>query len=106
MKPKLYLPREAVRPFLRKLLRPWTYAALLLDGKVSREGLMGDERRKRGETYVMRAAVMVWKKSATETRAESRNETILEQRARRPRMREQAAKKREMKTKANMKRVS
>ena len=54
----------------------------------------------------MRAAVIDWKKSATETRALSRKLTILLQRARMPRMKAQAAKKPPIRTKANMKRVS
>lgn len=55
--------------------------------------------------YVMRAAVMVWKKSAMEQRALSAKLTILLQRARKPRMRARAAKKPPMRTKANMNRV-
>lgn len=56
-------------------------------------------------THVIKAAVRVWKKSATEQRALSRKLTILLQRARTPRKSEQAAKKRPMRTNANMKRV-
>ena len=61
--------------------------------------------QKRKETYVISAAVSVWKKSATETRALSRKETIFEHKASTPRRRAQAAKKAPMRTKANMKRV-
>jgi hypothetical protein len=58
-----------------------------------------------GKTHVIRAAVIVWKKSATEHRALERKLPIVLQRARRPRKSEQAPKKPPMRTKANMKRV-
>ena len=53
----------------------------------------------------MRAAVRVWKKSATEHIALERKLPMRLQSARRPRNRAHTAKKRPMSTKANMKRV-
>ena len=72
-----------------------------------REGgeLKGCVYRCGGETHVISAAVIVWKKSATEHKALERKLPMVLQRARRPRKSEQAAKKPPMRTKANMKRV-
>ncbi len=67
--------------------------------------MKGSWGKGRGGTYVIRAAVMVWKKRATEQSALSAKLTILLQMARMPRMRARAAKKPPMRTKANMKRV-
>jgi len=54
----------------------------------------------------MRAAVMVWKKRATETVALDRKLPMRLHRARHPRKSAEAPKKPPMRTKANMKRVS
>lgn len=53
----------------------------------------------------MRAAVRVWKNSATEMRALERKLPIREQRAKRLKKSEQTPKKRPMRINANMKRV-
>lgn len=53
----------------------------------------------------MRAAVRVWKKSATEHKALERKLPIRLQRARRPRRREQTAKNNPTRMNANMNRV-
>lgn len=57
------------------------------------------------DTYVIRQAARLWKKSATEAVKLERKEPMVLNMARRPRKRAQAPKKSAMSSKANMKRV-
>lgn len=63
------------------------------------------ERKRGNGAYVIRAALRVWKKSATEQRALERKLPMRLQRASAPKKSEQMVKKRLIRTNANMNRV-